>query len=400
MTDAAHPVMAVRRPPRTGRTRSVPKGPRRFWAAVALALAACGSPPPRGAGPGYAPDPEAEGPFPVGVTTVELLDQDRATNGEPRRIRTEVWYPAAPEARAMPRDVVRWESEAPAEYRDRVARFGLAIEQDAARDAPPERRVGRFPLVVFSHGAFGIRHQSVFATRHWASHGYVVAAPDHAGNTLWDALQGAGAGSLAASSVDRPIDVVLLWRALIRGVIAAEIAAVTDTRRFAVSGHSFGGNTAAVVAGRIPGVAVAMPLAPALTLLELAGVDLSQLSTAFAIFGATDDRTTPYEREQVTPYGRVIAVPRMLVGLRGGGHFTFTDACGLPLADLAREFQVDVGNVFNDGCGPQFLAIDRAHALVRRYSTAWLAWRLRDSDVARATISDAAPAEVDLRTAL
>jgi predicted dienelactone hydrolase len=38
---------------------------------------------------------------------------------------------------------------------------------------------GRFPLVVFSHGAGGSRAAFPDLTAHWASHGYIVVLPTH-----------------------------------------------------------------------------------------------------------------------------------------------------------------------------------------------------------------------------
>ncbi len=42
---------------------------------------------------------------------------------------------------------------------------------------------GDFPLVIYSHGNGGLRYVSAFLTEHLASHGFVVMAPDHTGNT-------------------------------------------------------------------------------------------------------------------------------------------------------------------------------------------------------------------------
>src|SRR5688500_10681277 len=42
------------------------------------------------------------------------------------------------------------------------------------------------PLVVYSHASYGHRRQSSLLCAHLASHGYVVAAADHSGNTAAD----------------------------------------------------------------------------------------------------------------------------------------------------------------------------------------------------------------------
>jgi hypothetical protein len=109
---------------------------------------------------------------------------------------------------------------------------------------------------------------------------------------------------------------------------------------------------------------------------------------------------TPYPAEQVALYQALAAAPKLLVGLKHGGHFTFSDVCALPLERIASLIDVDVGNVLDDGCGPQFIAPARAQALINRYSTAWLNWRLRGSDGSRAFLEAAPPEDVELQAAL
>ena len=49
----------------------------------------------------------------------------------------------------------------------------------------PENVDGVFPLVIFSHGALGIRSSNVSMYRELASHGYVVGALDHPYQAFW-----------------------------------------------------------------------------------------------------------------------------------------------------------------------------------------------------------------------
>lgn len=49
----------------------------------------------------------------------------------------------------------------------------------------PENVDGIFPLVIFSHGALGIRSSNVSLYRELASHGYVVGALDHPYQAFW-----------------------------------------------------------------------------------------------------------------------------------------------------------------------------------------------------------------------
>ncbi|MFA6239439.1 MAG: hypothetical protein WC655_00835, partial [Candidatus Hydrogenedentales bacterium] len=52
------------------------------------------------------PDPEKPGPYPVGVTTMQLLDHSRTdlVSKAPRSLLTEVWYPATDESRDLPKN--------------------------------------------------------------------------------------------------------------------------------------------------------------------------------------------------------------------------------------------------------------------------------------------------------
>jgi len=103
---------------------------------------------------------------------------DAGRSGRP--LPTEVWYPASEEFRG--KDV----AEGTRDNYELVP--GLPPGwQEAVRDA--EARKGPFPLVVFSHGFGGHRRQSTFLCTHLASHGYVVAAVDHTGNTIVEMVQ-------------------------------------------------------------------------------------------------------------------------------------------------------------------------------------------------------------------
>ena len=84
-----------------------------------------------------------------------------------------IWYPAA-----NPDDL-----EESVTYQEQL----VVVEGHALRDAPPAADTAPFPLIVFSHGSGGTRFQSIYLMEHLASHGFVVMAVDHPGNTIIDA---------------------------------------------------------------------------------------------------------------------------------------------------------------------------------------------------------------------
>jgi predicted dienelactone hydrolase len=120
-------------------------------------------------------DPVVRGPFAVGVRTTDLVDPERE-----RPLAVETWYPA---------DAAHAGADLATDTKDRYRLIpGLPhTTQDAVRDARPA--TGRFPLVAFSHGFGSHRRQSTFLCTHLASHGYVVAAVDHTGNTTIDMFE-------------------------------------------------------------------------------------------------------------------------------------------------------------------------------------------------------------------
>jgi len=197
-------------------------------------------------------DPFQRGQFPVGARTVTLHDRARG-----RRLTAELWYPAGAAHAGQDRD--------PRTRDTYVLVPGLAPAwQEAVRGATPA--AGRFPLAVFSHGFGGHRRQSTFLATHLASHGYVVASVDHAGNTALDLLQRSMLGlpvlgdPFSQTMADRPADVRFVIDAVAAGVPGVARA---DVSRVAMSGHSFGGWTSLATVAREPRIACVTALAPA-----------------------------------------------------------------------------------------------------------------------------------------
>lgn len=198
-------------------------------------------------------DPFERGPHPVGVRTVELRDEKRD-----RTLPVEVWYPATDAYAGQDLDEAT---------RDHYEIFpGLPPSpQDAVRDA--EAAGGTRVPVVFSHGFAGHRRQSTHLCTHLASHGYVVAAPDHVGNTTADVIGvmmgGASmddlGGYVERSAADRPADASRTLDALLSGELGLEVA----DDGAGIAGHSFGGWTSLQTAGIDERIRAALPLAPA-----------------------------------------------------------------------------------------------------------------------------------------
>lgn len=136
----------------------------------------------------------------------------------------------------------------------RIKTIQEIILHDAKRKKDLPARVtypnatGPFPVVVFSHGAYGSKDAYRPLAEFWASHGYVVLQPTHAdsialGNRLGDK-------SVFQTWQTRPADISFLLDSL--GEIESKnpvLKGKLDVKRIGVGGHSFGANTAQLIGG-------------------------------------------------------------------------------------------------------------------------------------------------------
>jgi len=156
-------------------------------------------------------------PEKTGITTVRFFD-----NARKRPLLTEVWYPI--------------EQNTPAE-----AVSGLWVRCPEARDAPIKQTKTKYPLIVMSHGNGGDRMNNAWLAEVLAANGYIVAAPDHHGNT-WN-------NQIAECFVkiwERPLDV----SSLIDNIITDErFGPHIDREKIGFIGYSLGGQTGIWLAG-------------------------------------------------------------------------------------------------------------------------------------------------------
>lgn len=335
----------------------------------------------------------APGPYAVGRRTITVTDPARAG----RSLATDIWYPVDPAATG---------GAAPTQY-EFIPGLGYTSET-ALAEAPAAK--GPFPLVVYSHGSGGFSWIATYYTEFLASKGYVVVAPNHAGNTAIDAALGKDAPR-ETSAYNRPADIT----ATLDTVLAAStnstdpLAGRIDAERIAVSGHSFGGFTSLASAGghsnevgstpadpRVRAVVLMAPWSELLTDDELRTIDVPTL-----IVSGTDDTSTPIETNTTRPYALVTGRPVVRVDIERAVHNSFTDACALNEKVAGRsDIPAAVAERLAEGtavtCGPDVLAAARVQELTNMYTAAFLADELGGSDEYAAVLSCAAPpAEVD-----
>jgi predicted dienelactone hydrolase len=203
------------------------------------------------------------------------------------------------------------------------------------RDASPRR--GRFPLVAFSHGYGGHRRQSTFLCTHLASHGYVVAAVDHTGNTVIDILQVVmnvqmGGRPPAPEPVLREfIELRPADASFTIDRVLAELDGQIDPERIGMAGHSFGGWTTLATTTRDARIRAALPLAPAGGASDLPVDPLVNSLAALrwsrevpTLFIVADRDTLLPLRGMREVYGRTPSPKRMVV-LKNADHMHFCD---------------------------------------------------------------------------
>lgn len=338
---------------------------------------------PQPAGPDAAPDPSTMGPYPVGVRTIELTDPARMTEeGAPRPITVELWYPATDDAREAEPEVYSIEEILrPEVLEDLGVSIDVALATEAVRDATPRADGAPYPLVIFSHGSSGVRMQSTYLTVALASHGYVVAAPDHYGNTLSDAILAGGQTeeSLVQAFGNRPPDVRVVldhMEALPQG---DPLLGIVDANVVGIAGHSFGALTAVRwigLNGRVDAVVAQAPPG-----MDLAWLAVSEPLSSYDVplmlhVGSLDTTTPPSDADSIwTEAG----APRSRMTLATGGHFTFSDMCLIDRDALLAVAAAGVFDALDDGCAEDNIDVALAFPVMRHYAIGWFNLHLRGS---------------------
>ena len=345
------------------------------------------------AGPGVVPDPIARGPFPVGVMTVDLYDDTRIDEytGKGRMLRTDIWYPATQAYAGGPYIVADLQAEAVGiDFGDKTEIIMNAdiprIEMACSREAEIDATHGPYPVILFSHGANGIRWQSIFYTIHLASHGYIVMSPDHAHNTIWEILaDGFQGDSLTDSLPERPLDMeVLLEQLLVWSKDPGHrFFGMVDEEHIGATGHSLGAITSTALACRDERIKATVLHSPQIFAGLTFGYCLGQpFPVPVMVQGGTEDGTLKYCAQYCEYKEHLTTAPAAyMYELVSGGHFTFSDICQLDLQLVTEE--LDLGDAalhtINDGCGEENAPYKAAHQSINHYATAFWNAYLRGS---------------------
>lgn len=326
--------------------------------------------------------PDKPGKFPVGYYKEDL----RFDTARMRVVPFHVWYPAlAPGARTV-------------NYM--LTNIGL-LPGHAYENAPPAKADGPFPLVLFSHGFKGIAFQSFSLTEYLASHGFVVVAPNHQGNTLLDFgfTKQQEKATVAKVTLLRPGDIAFAFQTameyakkaghVLQGMVNGDMVAMT--------GHSFGAFTALIVTGaesdidrakqacangveadvmcpylefyaagtmlrmdpKIPGIKALVALAPG-GYNAIFDDNLAKVAAPALVMGGSEDATCPVDIE-TRPIYDGLPKPKTLAVITGASHMSFTNVCSIPL----------VGSLMGDMCKIS-MKEDRAFEIINTLTTAYI----------------------------
>lgn len=361
-----------------------------------------------------AADPRDWGPHLVGVRTEIWVDHDRTcpVTGKPRTLVTEIWYPAAPSAHSLP--VNRFEqfwgnplgrlagAVAIRAFGGKYAEICENFRNVARRNAEPAE--GVFPVLLFSHGNGGFRHQNVFQMEYLASHGYLVAACDHTGN--------AAVTVLPESPVlyqPRTIKDLTLWDHRPRDLsfLLSKLEQLNkqkdhwlyhkiDNTTVGALGHSFGGFTVCRLAEMDRRVDAILPMTVAGTLHDVK--DLADRAEAsgrklpddvpnvacrvpLLVILADHDRTVGQRgNDRSRAFFDRAEGPRYLLVFKDAGHFTFTE-----MRQINPNYGDGIGSDPAKDGEPGFAYSDAAEAqrITNQYSVAFFDTFLRGDESAR-----------------
>jgi len=273
--------------------------------------------------------PAEAGPFRVGVQQITFTKLS-VTTGKPRALKTDIWYPTDTDKGAISQ-----------------ALGGIL-------NAPLSDSAVALPLLIFSHGSCGFPGQSLFLTSLMASHGFIVAAPPHPGNEIFDYPNCGTPAQQADSFFNREPDITFVIDSLLQLNTdpTSFLYGAIDPTRIGMSGHSFGGQTTLRVCADDARVIAGLALAPALMPLQAL---VPNIRVPMMVQGGSLDSVTPFADNTQATYD-LLSAPKYLLEIENTGHLAFSDGCFFTLSD----------------CGPGTLSQDEAHLYVLRYAVPFL----------------------------
>ena len=273
----------------------------------------------------------ASSKFPVGITSISVIDTQRATpankwqQGAPNReIELRIWYPAV----------------APSQDQAKDDDFSSVTDGTPMFLAPPAAGEGPFKVILFAHGLGATPADYGDLLAAWASVGFVVVAP------RFPLSSGESPGQPDANDVvNQPGDIAFVLSELQRlssSPDGREITGLLDLSRVGISGHSLGGMTTvgstAANCCRLKNFDAAMVIAGSAQFFPANNMTWSETPPLMVVHGKKD-AVVSYEAGK-SVYDNA-ATPKYLVTLQNGDHSSFlirSDPAFLALAKTTIDF--------------------------------------------------------------
>lgn len=195
----------------------------------------------------------------------------------------------------------------------------------------PQNKIGKAPLVIFSHGFRGRNSRSNFLMRSLCDAGYLVVAPNHRDSSKYGMVR-AQENFYRVSAWsdktyrDRELDISKLVDTLHKD---PQWNSRIDWTKFALIGHSLGGYTVLGLAGAWPswkmrGVKAVIALSPYCNPYLRMGA-LDSLDVPIMYQGGTRDRSiTPFLKSKNGAFDQTKS-PSVFVEFDGASHFAWTN---------------------------------------------------------------------------
>ncbi len=351
-----------------------------------ISLLACtGEEPKDSESPAYTP--ENPGPYTPAHTAGTLTDSARN-----RDLLLELWYPGDGDSVVTPITDFIADADQKASYQallDAAPADCPSRNLSAPRDLP-QAAGGPWPLVLMSHCYGCTRYSTASVAEHLASYGFVVLAPEHTGDTLFDHLAGGGLPLNADTLELREGDLDFVLEKALSGEFGVEV----DPTRVGLMGHSFGSVTVGLLLQRRlndpPRAAMMIGAPPENPLLP--GVDVAALDAPLLFLLLQEDNSIGLAGNILIQNNFEEAPgPATLVEMAEAGHWSPSDLVG-----LTEDFMPGCGTGKRQDGGDEFSYLPAAdgRSLTRSVALSFFSSILLEEEGATAWLQDGGGSEV------